>query len=289
MKKKDNMNRGIFEEFWRSYRKNKGAVLGLCIFILIILIAIVGVFAFDYDSQVVKQNIPERLQGPSIRHPFGTDQYGRDLMVRILYGAHYSISIGVVAVLIAFMCGSSLGLIAGYYGGAIEMIIMRLADVFQSIPSILLAIVIMTAFGQSLAVLMITIGLVCVPNFSRVARAAVLTIRDQEYIEAARAAGASDLKIIFKHALPNSLAPILVQCTMEVAAAIVFAASLSFLGIGVPQPAPEWGGMLSESRALMRDHSYMTIVPGMAIMITVMSINLVGDGMRDALDPKLKR
>lgn len=282
-------NRTRGAEVWRNFKKNKGAVLGLIIFILIILITLIGAVALDYDKQVVKQNISQRLLAPSPEHPFGTDQYGRDILVRIVYGARYSLSVGLIAVVIAFLCGSMLGLIAGYYGGLAETLIMRSADVFQSIPSILLAIAIMTAFGQSLLVLMLTIGLVCVPRFSRVARAAVLPVREQEYIEAARAAGASDIQIIFSHALPNSLAPIMVQCTMEVAAAIVWAAGLSFLGIGVPLPAPEWGGMLSESRNLMRDHSYMTLVPGLAIMVTVMCINLIGDGLRDALDPKLKR
>ncbi len=282
-------NRTRGAEVWRNFKKNKGAVLGLIIFILIILITLIGAVTLDYDKQVVKQNISQRLLAPSPEHPFGTDQYGRDILVRIVYGARYSLSVGLIAVVIAFLCGSMLGLIAGYYGGLAETLIMRSADVFQSIPSILLAIAIMTAFGQSLLVLMLTIGLVCVPRFSRVARAAVLPVREQEYIEAARAAGASDIQIIFSHALPNSLAPIMVQCTMEVAAAIVWAAGLSFLGIGVPLPAPEWGGMLSESRNLMRDHSYMTLVPGLAIMVTVMCINLIGDGLRDALDPKLKR
>ncbi len=283
------VKRSMSAEVWRNFKKNKGAVIGLIIFGLIIVITIIGSIVLDYQGQVVKQNIPKRLIPPSPEHPFGTDQFGRDIMVRIIYGARYSLSVGVIAVVISFITGSMLGLIAGYYGGIVESIIMRLADVFQAIPSVLLAIVIMTAFGQSLMVLMLTIGLVSVPPFSRVARAAVLPVREQEYIEAAKAAGASDIQIIFHHALPNSLAPILVQCTMQVAAAIVWAAGLSFLGIGVPLPAPEWGGMLAESRNLMRDHGYMTLVPGLAIMLTVLSINLIGDGLRDALDPKLKR
>jgi peptide/nickel transport system permease protein len=283
------VKRSMGAEVWRNFKKNKGAVIGLIVFGLIIAITIIGSIVLDYQGQVVKQNIPKRLISPSREHPFGTDQFGRDIMIRIIYGARYSLSVGVIAVVISFITGSMLGLVAGYYGGIVETIIMRLADVFQAIPSILLAIVIMTAFGQSLMVLMLTIGLVSVPPFSRVARAAVLPVREQEYIEAAKAAGASDIQIIFHHALPNSLAPILVQCTMQVAAAIVWAAGLSFLGIGVPLPAPEWGGMLAESRNLMRDHGYMTLVPGLAIMLTVMSINLIGDGLRDALDPKLKR
>ncbi len=282
-------SRSASAEVWRNFKKNKGAVAGLLLFGLIIVITIVGSIVLNYEGQVIKQNIPERLLHPSPDHPFGTDQYGRSVMFRIIYGARYSLSVGLVAVIIAFLIGSMLGLVAGYYGDWVETLIMRLADVFQPIPSILLAIVIMTAFGQSLMVLMLTIGLVCVPPFSRVARAAVLPVREQEYIEAAKAAGASDFHIILSHVLPNSLAPILVQCTMQVASAIVVASGLNFLGIGIPLPAPEWGGMLSESRHLMRDYSYLTLIPGLAIMLTVMSINLIGDGLRDALDPKLKR
>jgi peptide/nickel transport system permease protein len=191
--------------------------------------------------------------------------------------------------MVSLAVGATLGLVAGFYGGVIENLIMRVSDVFGSIPSILLAITISAAFGQSMFVLMVSVGIVSVPAFARVARAAAMTVRDQEYIEAARAAGARDWQIIAYHVIPNSMAPILVQCTMRVASAIIAASSLSFLGLGVPLPAPEWGAMLSEGRGFIRNYSYMTLFPGLAIMITVLAINLIGDGLRDAMDPKLKR
>ncbi|HYF81609.1 MAG TPA: ABC transporter permease [Clostridia bacterium] len=276
-------------EIWHNFKKNKGAVLGLIVLGVITVIAIVANFAIDYDTQIVRQVVSERLQNPSWNHPFGTDQYGRDIFLRILYGARYSLSIGIVAVMVSLAIGGVLGIISGYFGGFLESIIMRLCDVFSSIPALLLAICISTAFGASTFVLMIAVGIVSVPAFARVARAAVMTVRDNEYIEAARAAGATRMRIMFTHILPNSLAPIMVQVTMRVGSAIITASSLSFLGLGIPAPAPEWGSMLAEGRSFIRDYSYMTMFPGIAIVITVLSINLIGDGLRDAMDPKLKR
>jgi peptide/nickel transport system permease protein len=185
--------------------------------------------------------------------------------------------------------GGVLGIIAGYVGGKIESVIMRVCDVFSSIPAMLLAICISTAFGATTLVLMVSVGIVSVPAFARVARAAVMTVRDCEFIEAARAAGATKTRIMFTHILPNSLAPIMVQVTMRVGSAIITASSLSFLGLGIPAPAPEWGSMLAEGRSFIRNYSYMTMFPGIAIVITVLAINLIGDGLRDAMDPKLKR
>lgn len=276
-------------EIWRNFKKNKGALIGLAALGLLILTAFIASFVIDYDTQIVRQVVSERLQRPSLEHPFGTDQYGRDILLRILYGARYSLSIGIVAVFVSLAIGGVSGIIAGYFGGITETIIMRLCDVFSSIPSMLLAICISTAFGANMFVLMIAVGVVTVPAFARVARAAVMTVRDQEYIEAAHAAGASRLRIMFLHILPNSLAPIMVQVTMRVGAAIITASSLSFIGLGVPPPAPEWGSMLAEGRSFIRDYSYMTMFPGIAIVITVLAINLIGDGLRDAMDPKLKR
>ena len=276
-------------EVWHSFKKNKGALLGLVVLFLLILVSIVTYFLIDYDTQIVRHVVAERLQSPSLKHPFGTDQYGRDIFLRILYGARYSLSVGIVAVMVSLFIGGVLGVIAGYFGGLTEGIIMRICDVFSSIPSMLLAISISTAFGASTFVLMIAVGVVTVPAFARVARASVMTICDQEFIEAARAIGATRTRIMFGHILPNSLAPIMVQVTMRVGSAIITAASLSFIGLGVPAPAPEWGAMLSEGRSFIRDYSYMTMFPGIAIVITVLAINLIGDGLRDAMDPKLKR
>jgi peptide/nickel transport system permease protein len=281
--------RSIWAEVWRNFKKNKGAIAGIITIIVVLSACIVAEFIYDYDTDIVKQNFEQRLQKPSWKHPFGTDQYGRDIFARILYGGRYSFSVGVVAVMIAFSIGSTLGIVAGYYGGVIENIIMRITDVFASIPSVLLAIAITAAFGQSLLVLMFAVGVVGVPAFCRVARAAVMTVAGQEYVEAAYAAGAKNWQILIRHIVPNSMAPIIVQCTMRVAQAIITAAGLSFLGLGVPTPSPEWGGMLSDGRAYIRDYSYMTMFPGLAIMITVLAINLIGDGLRDAMDPKLKR
>lgn len=285
---KEIKRRGPVAEVWHYFIRNKGAVVGLIIFGLIVLIAIAGYFLIDYQS-IVALNGREMLQSPSLKHPFGTDQYGRDIMLRIIYGARYSLSVGIVAVFVALAIGGTLGLIAGNAGGIVETLIMRGCDVFASIPSILLAICISTAFGASTAVLMLAVGIVSVPAFARVARAAVMTVRDKEFVEAARAVGASGFRILFLHILPNAMAPIIVQATMRVGSAIIVAASLSFLGMGVPIPAPEWGSMLSDGRGMIRDYSYITMFPGLAIMITVLSINLIGDALRDAMDPKLKR
>lgn len=281
--------RSQFAEIWRNFKKNRGAVIALFVLIAIIIIALVSGLVIDYKTQIVRQVVKERLQGPSLKHLFGTDQYGRDILLRILYGARYSLSVGIVAVLVSLVIGGTLGVIAGYCGKFIENVIMRFCDVFSSIPAMLLAICIATAFGASTFVLMISVGVASVPAFARVARASVMTVREQEYIEAARASGANRMQIILSHIIPNALTPIAVQVTMRVGSAIITASSLSFLGLGVPPPAPEWGSMLSEGRTFIRDYSYMTLFPGLAIVITVLAINIIGDGLRDAMDPKLKR
>ena len=286
---KDYKKRSMAKEVWRNYKKSPSAMLGLIILCIIVIVAIIAQIAYDYEVDIVQQDIMNRLQKPSSEYIFGTDQYGRDIFARVLYGAQYSLSVGIVSVAISCIFGSTLGLIAGYYGGLIENIILRTAEIFVGIPSVLLGIAIMAAFGQSIVVLMLAIGLVYVPMFARPARAAVLPVREQEYIEAAKVSGMSDLSIIFTHVLPNSLSPIIVQVTMGVANGILTASQLSFLGLGVPVPAPEWGAMLSSGREFIRDYSYLTFFPGLAIMLTVLSFNLMGDGLRDALDPKLKQ
>lgn len=276
-------------EVWRRIRKNKGAMLGLVIIIAIVAAALLSGVLLDYDTDVIGQNIGQRLQHPSWEHPLGTDSTGRDVLFRILYGARYSLSIGVASVLIALIMGVTLGVIAGYFGGWISEVIMRLSDAVASIPSILMAIAIVSALGQSMFNLMLAVGITSVPQFVRITHAATLTVRNQEYVEASRCLGLREWQIICFHVLPNCLSPIIVQTTLRVASAIISASSLSFLGLGVPAPTPEWGGMLSAGRKYIRGYGYLTLFPGLAIMITVLALNLLGDGLRDALDPKLKR
>lgn len=281
--------RSSFVSLWRQLRKNKGAILGMILLILVIGIALTSPIIFNYEEQVVANNIKERMQAPSAQHWFGTDDMGRDIFARVCYGARYSLAVGIIAVMFALVFGVTLGAAAGYIGGAFEDITMRVCDIFSSIPSVLMAIAVVSALGKSTFNLMIAVGIASTAPFIRVARAAVLTIRGEEYIESARAIGSPEWLIVATHILPNCVSQIIVQATLRVGSAIISAAQLSFLGLGVPAPAPEWGSMLSAGRAYIRDYSYMTLYPGLAIMVTVLSLNLIGDGLRDALDPKLKR
>ena len=276
-------------EIWRRLRKNKGAMVGLTLVIILASVALFADVILDYETDVIGQNIRQRMQPPSREHLLGTDEVGRDVFSRILYGSRFSLSVGIVAVAIALVIGVALGATAGYFGGNTEDIIMRATDVFASVPNILMGIVIVAALGASTLNLMIAVGLTSVPQFVRITRAAVLTVRHNEYVEASRAIGLSEARIIFSHILPNCLSPIIVQATLRVASAIISASALSFLGLGVPAPSPEWGSMLSSGRQFIRTNSLLTIFPGLAIMTTVLALNLLGDGLRDALDPKLRR
>ena len=281
--------RSQMAEVWHQFRRNKGAMVGSAVVLLIVFIALFSDVFLDYDTQVVGQNLADRLQWPSANHWFGTDELGRDIFFRVLYGTRFSCSVGLVAVTIGLLLGVPLGAIAGFYGGWIEELIMRSTDILSAVPNMLLAIVIVSVLGQSIWNLMLAVGITSVPEFVRITRAAVLTVRNQEYVEASKAIGLTNRKIIFKHILPNCLSPIIVQATLRVASAIISASSLSFLGLGVPAPSPEWGALLSGGRKYIRDYSYMTLFPGLAIMITVLALNMMGDGLRDSLDPKLKK
>ena len=274
---------------WHQLRKNKGAIMGLGLLVVIIVVALGSPYFFDYETQVIANNIKERMQPPSAEHWFGTDDMGRDIFARVCYGARYSLAVGIIAVMFALVFGVTLGAAAGYIGGVFEDVTMRVCDIFSSIPSVLMAIAVVSALGKSTFNLMLAVGIASTAPFVRVARAAVLTIRGEEYIESARAIGVPEWQIVATHILPNCVSQIIVQATLRVGSAIISAAQLSFLGLGVPAPAPEWGSMLSAGRAYIRDYSYMTLYPGLAIMVTVLSLNLIGDGLRDALDPKLKR
>lgn len=276
-------------QIWRQFKKNKGAVVGLVILAIFLVIALVSGFVWDYKTDITGMNARERLMTPCLQHPFGTDHMGRDLMARVFYGTRYSLLIGFGATLISTVFGVLFGAIAGYYGGKVENVTMRVVELLLMIPNMLLTIVIVSAFGISLTNLLLAMGLSTIPHFTRNARAAIMTVRDNEYIEAAKAMGVSDFKIIIKHIIPNALSPILVQVTSRVGGCIVGAAAFSFLGLGVPIPTPEWGAMLSDARNYMREFPHLVIFPGLAILILVLAINQIGDGLRDALDPKLKR
>ena len=278
--------RSQLKEIWRRCRRNKQAMAGMCMLLLMIFSAIFASVISPYDP--LQQDIINRLQPPSAAHFFGTDELGRDIFSRILYGSRISLTVGLIAVSISSVVGCALGAIAGYYGGVLDNVIMRCTDVLMAIPSILLNISIVAALGTGLQNVMIAIGISSVPAYCRIMRASLLSLKDQEFVDASRAAGASDPYIILNHILPNSLAPLIVQATLKIGGAILSCASMSFIGLGIVPPTPEWGAMLSTGRDFLRDAPHLTAFPGMAIMFAVFAMNLMGDGLRDALDPKLK-
>lgn len=282
-------SRSQLQETWRRLLKNKGAIIGMVFLALLIVAAVLSGFIFDYDTDVIGQNIQNRLQWPNKAHIFGTDELGRDIFIRILYGARYSLAIGCGSVLIGLVTGVILGAVAGFYGGLVDQVIMRVNDMLYAIPNIMIAVVIVSLFGTSTFNLLLALCVTCSTSFVRIARASVMTIRGQEYIESAYAMGLPTWKVILKHIIPNCLSPIIVQVTLLIGTTIIAASSLSFLGIGVPSPAPEWGAMLSAGRSQIRNAPYICVIPGLAIMFTVLALNLLGDGLRDALDPKLKK
>lgn len=272
---------------WRSLKRNKMAMAGLVIILIIIFAAIFADYLAPYSYR--EQNLRNINQPPNSQHILGTDDLGRDVLSRIIHGSRISLQVGIVAVGIAVIIGGSLGALSGYYGGKLDNVIMRFMDIFLAIPQILLAIAIVSAFGGGLFKVMIAVGISSVPTYARIVRASVITIKEQEFIEAAKAIGANDFRIIVKHIIPNSLAPVIVQGTLGVAGAILSAAGLSFIGLGITPPTPEWGAMLSSGRNLIRTAPHVATFPGLAIMITIFSLNLLGDGLRDALDPRLKQ
>ena len=287
--KKKAKRRTMFQETWHRLLKTKGAVIGMAFLVLLCIIALVSPFVFDYETDVIGQNLAIKLQPPNGEHWFGTDEYGRDLFARVMYGARYSMAIGIGSVGCGLLVGTVLGSIAGFYGGKADDIIMRGIDIFYSIPNILKAVVIVSLLGTSTINLIIALAISCATNYARIVRASVMTVRDLEYVESSYAMGLPTWKIILRHILPNCLSPIIVQTTLLIGTTIISASSLSFLGIGVPAPAPEWGALLSGGRGHIRDASYICVIPGLAIMFTVLALNLLGDGLRDALDPKLKK
>jgi len=274
-------------DIWKRLRKNPLAMFGLFIVALLVFFAITADVVAPYKHY--EQNLTHSFQSPSKEHLFGTDEFGRDILSRIIHGSRISLQVGLIAVGISVVLGGFFGAVAGYYGGRVDNLIMRGMDILLSIPSILLAIAIAASLGPGLYNMMVAVGISTTPQYARIIRGSVLSLRGQEFVEAAKAVGSSDTRIIMKHILPNCLAPIIVQSTLGVASAILTAAGLSFIGLGIQPPTPEWGAMLSGGREYIRDYAYMTIFPGLAIMITILALNFLGDGLRDVLDPKLKR
>ncbi|MDR1875202.1 MAG: ABC transporter permease [Synergistaceae bacterium] len=268
-------------------RRNYLAMIGLAVILVLILTAVFAERIAPYGYAT--QDYMMIRKPPSAKHLLGTDEFGRDVLSRLIYGSRVSLQVGLIAVSIALIAGGAIGAVAGYFGGVVDNLLMRIMDVQLAIPTILLAIVISSALGPGLFNLMIAVGITAIPRFARLMRAAVLSVKNTEFIEAARAMGASHTRIILLYIMPNCMAPLIVQATINVANAILFAATLSFLGLGVQPPYPEWGGMLSAARPYLRSNAYLSIFPGLAIMITIVALNCIGDGLRDALDPRQKR
>lgn len=281
--------RGMFKEVWRRLVRNKMAMLGLVILGILVFLAIFADVIADYDTMVVAQDMQNSLQGPSAQHWFGTDEFGRDIFARLIHGSRISLVVGLISVSFSLIAGGCLGAVAGYYGGKVDNIIMRIMDIFLAVPSILLAITIVAALGTNIVNVMLAIGISGTPNFARIVRAAVMSVKDQEFVESSKAIGATSVTVIFREIIPNCMAPIIVQATLSVAGAILSTASLSFIGLGVQPPSPEWGAMLSSGRNYLRDAVHITLFPGLAIVVTILALNLLGDGLRDALDPRLKQ
>lgn len=272
--------RTLFQETWMRFRRSKTAMFGLC-FLLVLVVISVGTLVIDlvsnnsfYDAYVVAQDPVNRLQGPSGSHILGMDELGRDILMRILWGARYSLFMSLLSIGFALVLGGMLGAIAGYFGGVIDNAIMRIMDILLSMPSMLLALTVVAALGTSTFNVVVAVGISFIPTFARVLRSSVLQVKENEYIEAAKAIGANDFRIITKFVIPNSLAPIIVQGTLGVANAILTIASLSFVGLGVQPPTPEWGAMLSSARTYMREAWHITVFPGIAVMLALSLIHI---------------
>lgn len=275
------------KQIWTRMLRSKISVFALCIICIIVLLSIFANFIVD-ESLVTMQNVTIRNQPPSSEHWFGTDIYGRDIFARVLYGSRISLIIGVVTVIISTVIGSMLGSIAAYFGGLLNDIIMRFADMLMAIPEQLLAMIIVAAMGATASSLILALSIAVIPHRIRLIHSTVLSIIGTEYVEAARACGMSDLRIIMTEILPNTLGPTIVVSTQGLASIILTASSLSYLGVGIQPPTPEWGAIISEAREYMRTAPYMVIIPGVVMVITALSFNLMGDGLRDAMDPRLK-
>ena len=283
--KKKRKKSGLFE-VWRRLKKNKLAVVALVILILLILVAIFAPIIAPYPYE--QQNPKNTNETSSSQFLLGTDRLGRDILSRLIIGSRQSLSMGAIAVAIAATVGVTFGAIAGFYGGWTDNLCMRFLDIYQSIPMFLLCVTLAAILGPSLRNAIIALAISTIPIYARIMRATVLTVREKEYIEAARAINAKDRRIIFRHIVPNCMAPIMVEITMGIGAAILAGSALSFIGVGAQPPIPEWGAMISDARGVMREHPTLALYPGICVMLSVLSFNLLGDGLRDALDPRLK-
>ncbi len=273
-------------ELWIVLRRNPLALAGLAIVALLVVLGIVGPWITPYDP--LAQNLARSLEGPSFDHWFGTDSFGRDILSRVLYGARISLLVGVASQTIAFSLGVVLGIVSGYYGGRIEILVMRLADVTLAFPTLLLLIAITAAFQPGLTVVFVAIGLVGWAGMARLVRSQALVVRELDFVQAARALGMGDLRLLSRHVLPNCLAPAVIAVTLGMASAILLEAALSFIGLGAQPPIPSWGSMISDGRDFLRTAPWISIFPGLAIGLVVLGFNLFGDGLRDAMDPRLK-
>lgn len=288
MKNKHKTNKySITRDVFIRLMKNPGAVIGLILIVSFFAIALFADVIVSYDV-AIKRDMSIRLQPPSAEHICGTDHLGRDMLARIIHGSRVSLVVSFTAVTASMFMGGTIGAISGYFGGKIDEVIMRIVDIMLAIPAILLAITIVAALGPSLINLIISLSISGSAGFARIVRASVLTVRSQDFIEASRSIGARSPRIILEDIIPNAMAPIIVQYTLRIGGTILMTAGMSFLGLGAKPPMPEWGALLSTGKTFIRDHAYLTTLPGLAIMITILAFNLLGDGLRDALDPRLK-
>jgi len=276
---------GLWGDALRRLARNRGAVAGGAVFGLFLLMALAAPLLSPHD--LIRLNVAESLEPPSLRHWLGTDQFGRDVLARIIHGARVSMAMGVAAVTISVVLGSALGLLSGYYRGPVDLLVMRVVDVMLAFPGILLALVIIAVLGPNLASATIAVGVSGMPLFVRVVRSSTLTVRALQYVEAAQVAGSGDLRVLVRHVLPNVVTPVIVLVTLGIPAAIVAGAALSFLGLGAKPPTPDWGEMLSKGRAFMGTAWWLSTFPGLAIAVVVLAVNRFGDGLRDALDPRM--
>ncbi|WP_245414965.1 ABC transporter permease subunit [Aureimonas flava] len=283
----------MLSEFWYYFSVNRGAVAGLVVFALVVLVAVLAPVIAPHDPVAQNRGAllmpPVFMEGGQWTYLLGTDAVGRDILSRLIYGAQYSLFIGTFVVILAVSTGIVIGLVAGYFRGWVDTVIMRVMDVILAFPSLLLALVLVAILGPGLVNAMIAIALVLQPHFVRLTRASVMAEKEREYVTAARVVGAGPIRLMFRTILPNCLGPLIVQATLSFSNAILDAAALGFLGLGAQPPTPEWGTMLAEAREFVLRAWWVVTFPGLAILVTVLAINLIGDGLRDALDPKMRR